>query len=92
MEFARHIKGKVFQPSGIERHPTSGNYFVVAARQMAIAEITPSGQVVAVKPFLSKRHRQTEGITFTAGGTLIIADEGAGRKSRLTLYPVSEGR
>ena len=88
--FSRHIKGKKFQPSGIERHPVSGNYFIVAARQQAIAEVTPKGEVVATKEFPTKWHRQTEGITFAADGTLIIADEGAGKKARLTLYPVSE--
>ena len=92
IEFARHIEGKEFQPSGIERHPVSGNYFVVAARQRAIAEITPSGQVVATKRFPAQWHRQPEGITFAADATLIIADEGSGKKARLTLYPVSENR
>ena len=88
-EFSRHIKGKKFQPSGIERHPLSGNYFIVAARQRAIAEITPDGQVLALKQFPAQWHRQIEGISFTAGSTLIVADEGAGKKGRLTLYPVS---
>ena len=91
-EFARHIKGKKFQPSGIERHPMSGNYFIVAARQGAIAEITPGGQVVAVREFPAQWHRQAEGITFAADGTLIIADEGAGKRARLTLYPVSDSQ
>ena len=92
IEFARHIKGKEFQPSGIERHPASGNYFVVAARQGAIAEITPDGQVLAAKQFPAKWHRQAEGITFAADGALIIADEGVGGKARLTVYPVSESQ
>ena len=92
VEFARHIKGKNFQPSGIERHPMSGNYFIVAARQGAIAEITPGGQVVAVREFPAQWHRQIEGITFAADGTLIVSDEGAGRKARLTLYPVSDNQ
>lgn len=92
IEFSRHIGGKEFQPSGIERHPVSGNYFVVAARQRAIAEITPGGEVVSVKEFPAQGHRQAEGITFAPDGTLIIADEGVGRKARLTFYPVSEGR
>ena len=92
IEFTRHIAGKEFQPSGIERHPVSGNYFVVAARQKAIAEITPGGQVVAAKQFPVEWHRQPEGITFATDGTLIIADEGSGKKARLTLYPVSENR
>ena len=90
-EFARHIKGRKFHPSGIERHPVTGNYFVVAARQAAIAEISPDGQVVVVRKFSAKWHRQVEGIAFAADGTLIVADEGAGRKGRLTLYPVSDG-
>lgn len=92
IEFSRHIEGKKFQPSGIERHPLSGNYFIVAARQKAIAEITPGGDVVAVKEFPARGHRQAEGITFAPDGTLIIADEGTGRKARLTVYPVSESR
>lgn len=92
IEFSRHIEGKKFQPSGIERHPESGNYFVIAARQRAIAEITPGGQVVTAKQFPSQWHTQAEGITFAEDGTLIIADEGGGRKARLTLYPVSDSQ
>ncbi len=92
VEFSRHIKGKNFQPSGIERHPISGNYFIVAARQGAIAEITPGGQVVAVREFPAQWHRQAEGITFAADGTLIVSDEGAGKRARLTLYPVSDSQ
>ena len=92
IEFTRHIDEKEFQPSGIERHPTSGNYFVIAARQRAIAEITPSGQVVGAKQFPAQWHRQPEGITFAADGALIIADEGDGKKARLTLYPFTENR
>ena len=92
IEFSRHIEGKKFQPSGVERHPVSGNYFVVAARQGAIAEIAPGGKVVAVKQFPAQWHRQAEGITFAADGELIVADEGAGKKARLTLYPIAESR
>ena len=92
IEFSRHIGGKQFHPSGIERHPVSGNSFVIAARQRAIAEITPGGQVVAAKQFPARWHRQTEGITFAADSTLIIADEGSGKKARLTLYPVLKNR
>ena len=91
-EFSQHIKGKKFQPSGIERHPMSGNYFIVAARQGAIAEITPGGKVVAVREFPAQWHRQVEGIAFAADGTLIVSDEGAGKRARLTLYPVSGGQ
>ncbi len=91
IDFSRHIKGKKFQPTGIERHPVSGNYFVVAGRQRAIAEITPNGQVVAVRK-LPDWHRQAEGITFAWDNTLLVSDEGAGKRPRLTLYPISGGR
>ncbi|MDE2743066.1 MAG: hypothetical protein OXI58_15845 [Gemmatimonadota bacterium] len=83
---------KRFQPSGIERHPVSGNYFVVAARQRAIAEITPQGQVLAVADLAVDRHPQTEGIAFASDNTLIVSDEGVSKRATLTFYPVSKGR
>ena len=88
-EFLRHLKGNKFQPLGIERHPASGNYFIVAARQGAIAEITPNGTVIAV-PKLTKWHQQAEGITFSVANELIISDEGDKKSARLTQYPPSE--
>ena len=86
------IDGKRFQPSGIERHPVSGNYFVVAARQCAIAEITPQGQVLAVADLAADRHPQTEGIAFASDNTLIVSDEGVSKRATLTFYPVSKGQ
>ena len=81
-----------FQPSGLELHPVSGNYFVVAARQRAIAEVEPTGRVLSARAVSAPWHRQMEGITFADDNTLIIADEGRGRKGRLTLYPAAAGR
>ena len=91
-ELAHRIDRKQFQPSGIERHPLSGNYFVVAARQRAIAEITPQGQVLAIAALAADRHPQAEGIAFTADNTLIVSDEGANKRAALTFYPVAKGR
>ena len=90
VDFSGPIGEAKFQPSGIERHPVSGHYFVVAARQKAVAEITPEGRVLAVRRLPARWHRQAEGITSAADNTLIIADEGAGGKARLTLYPPSD--
>ena len=89
---ARRIGRKKFQPSGIERHPVSGNYFVVAARQRAVAEITPQGTVLAVRELKAGRHRQAEGISFASDYTMVIADEGAGKRATLSFYPVAKGR
>ena len=89
---ARRIGRNRFQPSGIERHPETGNYFVVAARQRAVAEITPQGAVLAVKELKAGRHRQAEGITFASDNTMVIADEGSGKRATLSFYPVAKGR
>ena len=88
-DFARRIGSNRYRPSGIERHPVSGNYFVIAARQGAIAEVTPAGEVLAARRFTAGWHRQIEGIAFAADGALIIADEGGGGRGRasLTVYP-----
>ena len=89
--FAPRIGADRYQPSGIERHPTSGNYFVVAARQSAIAEVTPGGQVLEIRRLEARWHRQIEGVTFAPDGALIVADEGGRRREtgRLTVYPGS---
>lgn len=91
---SHRINSKQFQPSGIERHPRSGTYFVVAARQCAIAEITPQGQVLTVAKLAAKRHPQAEGIAFTADHALVISDEGASKRKHatLTVYPVAKAQ
>ena len=86
-EILQRLDEKRFRPSGIERHPLTGNYVVVAALQSAIVEITPAGRVVAVVDLRRRNHPQIEGITFTSAGTLVLADEGGNRRARLTLYP-----
>ena len=86
-DFARRVGSNRYHPSGIERHPVSGNYFVVAARQGAIAEVTPAGEVLAAKRFTAGWHRQIEGIAFAADGALIVADEGGNGRAILTVYP-----
>lgn len=86
-DLAGRLGANRYRPSGIERHPVSGHYFVVAARQGAIAEVTPGGEVVAVRRFAAPWHRQIEGITFAADGSLLVADEGGEGRAVLTVYP-----
>ena len=85
--FTAALPGRSFHPSGIEREPRTGNYFIVAAREEAIAVVTPSGEVVSVASLPDGIHRQPEGITFTTDRKLVIADEGGSRRARLTMYP-----
>jgi uncharacterized protein YjiK len=81
------IDEKDFQPSGIDRNPTTGTYFIVAARQGAIAEITPRGEVMSVRKFPKGYHDQAEGVAFLSDNRLIVSDEGGGGRARLTVYP-----
>ncbi|UCG85704.1 MAG: SdiA-regulated domain-containing protein [Gemmatimonadota bacterium] len=83
---AEGVDEKRFNPSGLARNPQTGTYFVIAAQQRGIAEVTLDGEVLAVRRVSKDLHRQPEGITFTSGPTLLIADEGIGKRARLTLY------
>lgn len=85
--YAAHIGANRYRPSGIERHPVSGNYFVVAASPGAIAEMTPTGEILAAKWFTAGWHRQIEGVALAADGALIVADEGGRGRASLTVYP-----
>jgi uncharacterized protein YjiK len=86
-QFTDPIDKKGFHPSGIERHPATGTYVIVAARETALAEVSPGGEVVQVMEMSQGAHRQAEGITFSSEETLFISDEGGSKRSRLVLYP-----
>jgi uncharacterized protein YjiK len=87
------LSGSRFSPSGIERHPETGHYFIVAAREAAIAVVDAAGGVLSVEAFPEGAHRQAEGISFTSDGSLLIADEGGAGRARLSRYerPPPEG-
>ncbi len=92
-EVSRRLEGgesrASFRPSGIEWHAPSGNFIIVAAREQAVAEVTPEGRVVGARRFPAAWHRQIEGVSFAQDGALIVADEGTGGRGRLTVYPAA---
>lgn len=78
---------KDFYPSGIEKHPNNGNYFIISARgENVLLEADKSGNVIGVQKLKEKSHRQPEGITFLKDQTIIISDEAAGKKPTITKY------
>jgi uncharacterized protein YjiK len=83
---ARRAGVSTFHPSGIERDPTTGHWLLIAAREHAVVEITPTGRVVASAALSRRRHRQAEGIAVASDLTLLIADEAAGGRPTLTTY------
>ena len=80
-----------FHPSAIEVHPETGNLILVAAQEEALLELSPTGGAVAGRDLKHSVHAQPEGIAFLNDGTLILADEGQGRRGRLTRYPLGTG-
>jgi len=64
-----------FEPTDITVDPVTGNFVLLAGRQQAIMEVSPSGDIVNVTA-LPGDFAQAEGIAITRDGLLIIASEG----------------
>jgi uncharacterized protein YjiK len=76
-----------FHPSDLTRDPGTGRYLLVAARERAIAELTPAGEVKQVVRLQRKLHPQAEGIAITPDGALLVSDEAARGRATLSVYP-----
>jgi uncharacterized protein YjiK len=74
-----------FHPSDLTIDPFSGNYVLVAAREKALVEITPVGDVVFARA-LPPDHQQAEGVAITRDHILMISDEAKGGPATITLY------
>ena len=72
-------------PSDLTIDPFTGNYVLVAAREQALIEITPTGALVFARP-LPPGHAQAEGLAITRDSILLISDEAHGGPALLTLY------
>lgn len=84
-ELKKRFKIHSFKPSGIERHPTTGNFFVISANENAIVELSPDGNILDAEKLSRRVHNQPEGITFLSDRTMIITDEG-NRKGSISYY------
>ncbi len=84
---AARFRGGQFNPSAIAVLPAGRNWLVLGARQRAWARVAPDGQVIAAGILeFADRHPQPEGLAVAADGTVFIADEGRGGRSRLSVY------
>ncbi len=86
LRITSRIENDEFNPSGIVRDPRTGRLLIVAARQAAIIEVSPSGGVIATHEFRNRDHRQLEGIELTTDGRLVLADEGRNGRAHVTVY------
>ncbi|MCJ7627981.1 MAG: SdiA-regulated domain-containing protein [Longimicrobiales bacterium] len=85
-ELAAWGLGDEFHPSAIEVHPQTGSLILVSASEEAIVELSPLGKILGTKKLKAKDHPQPEGVAFLPDGTLILADEGQGKRGTITLY------
>ena len=78
-------------PSGLARSPGNGNLILPAARQRALIELDPGGEVLRAFTLpRSRGHPQMEGIAIDEAGNLVIADEGGAQRGRLSVYPARQ--
>lgn len=78
--------GDTFHPSAVEIHPGTGGAVLISAREETILETSAQGTLVGGRELRRKSHPQPEGVTFLPDGTLLLADEGQGKRGRLTRY------
>jgi uncharacterized protein YjiK len=76
---------KDFAPSGIERNPVNGNFFVLSSNPPSVVEVNPLGKILAAVRLNPKVNPQSEGITFLNDGTMLIADEGQKKSGTITI-------
>jgi uncharacterized protein YjiK len=82
---------KDFYPSGITKHPKTGNYLLVSAKgDNVIVEVDKKGNIIGSIKLKESIHRQPEGITVLSDFSLVISDEAAGKKPTITTYKYSE--
>jgi len=81
-----------FSPTGIEVHPNSGNFFILSSHEKVIIEISSNGELLNAVKLKSKNHRQPEGIAFLSDLSLLISDEGKGKKAKVTFITLSTNR
>lgn len=81
---------KVFNPSGIRRHPVSGSFFIIAANGNEIIEISKEGRLLNMQELSAEIHKQPEGIAFDSENNMYISNEGKGGKGYIVVYPYNK--
>lgn len=89
-EVTKKSDKKEFRPSGIERHPVSGSFFIIAAHGSSVIELSKDGTLLGQQSINKKVNSHPEGITFAPDMTLILCNDGQGAKGTLTLYPAAK--
>ena len=65
-----------FNPSAIAIHPFSGNIYMTSSVGKVMMILSPEGKLLYLEKMDKKIHKQPEGLTFDADGTLYVSNEG----------------
>lgn len=76
-------------PSGVVMTDGGRTLWIVAARQHVLLQFTRSGDLLGLYPLPARLHPQAEGIVYYQG-SLYIADEGKGKRARISRYPLEQ--
>jgi len=72
------------EPTSLEVLPDGSGFLVASSKTRALLEISIAGEIISWRKLMKKQHPQTEGITISPKGDLIISDEGS--FGRLAIY------
>jgi uncharacterized protein YjiK len=75
-----------FHGSAVALAPGGQSLVLVAGPQEAFAELSLTGEVLSSGGLDRKAHRQPEGLAFAPDGTLLVSDEGGGKRATLSGY------
>ena len=76
----------LFHGSAMALSPDHNSLVLIAGPQKTFAELALDGTIRSAGALDAASHRQPEGIAFAPDGTLLMSDEGAGKRATLTGY------
>ncbi|MEM8772092.1 MAG: hypothetical protein AAGD92_10625 [Pseudomonadota bacterium] len=78
-DFLQYAERANFRPAGIDWDPRSSAFTIVAARTHMLVMFDEKGALLGKSSLPADYHAQSEGIALMGDGSVIVADEGAGR-------------
>lgn len=87
-EFNKKGKAKPFnfRPSDIAIHPNNEHIYILSASDKLLIVINRDGAILHVEKLDEKLFPKAEGLTFLENGTLLISNEGVGKKPTLLIF------
>jgi uncharacterized protein YjiK len=86
-EHFEHASEDFFYPSDIAVHPISGDIYICSAKEISILMVlSQDGKIKSMQMIPEEILPQTEGISFTPMGDLILCSEGKAKEERLFIF------